>query len=143
MTISKEQWNQIEAELSRPFGNVDLVCDGYRVYATVGQVRILKYAVVVYVDGCIKGEWIKGEDERARKFYHEIKRFLYPAKARAEAKVRAKTRGTSADLKEVFTHVAARQMSTWTPFWSNPRALCRHLRKTCASVEVVKIGYGV
>lgn len=143
MTISKEQWKQIEAELSHTFGSVDLVCDSYRVSAVVKQAGVLKQNIVVYVDGWIKGEWMTGDNERASKFYRETKRYLYSAKKRADAQVQAKKRGTPAILREWFESVATSQSSSLTPFWNNPKAFCRQLRKTCTAVDLVKIGYGV
>jgi hypothetical protein len=141
-TLTKEQWALIETELSRFYGTVYLRCDGYEVTAVVEAVATFKQAIVIYVNGWVKGEWIKGEAEEAKKFYRPMTRYLYPAKRREEAKKKAKSRGMAPAIREIWQRQATASVTTWAPYWNNAKTLCRHLRKTCADIEVVKIGYG-
>lgn len=140
MNITKEQWAEIERELSGLFGRVELLCDGYKVVANIATIAALRQGIVVYVDGFVRGEWMKGEAEEARKFHREMKRYLYPAKVRALAAKKAKNRQLPADLRKIFQRHATESFSTWAPYWTNAKAFTRHLRKTCADISVVKIG---
>ncbi len=101
-TLTKEQWKQVEINLSGPFGEVELLADGYRLTLQVQRYKALRHCITV---GKLKGEWFKGEAPEAKKFCRESRRWLYPAKKREEA----------------------------------AKALTRHLRKTCADVEIVRM----
>ncbi|OGS90834.1 MAG: hypothetical protein A2Z95_06095 [Gallionellales bacterium GWA2_60_18] len=140
MAISKEQWKEIEARLSNIMGRVELVCDGYRVNAVVESSKMRLY-VAVYVNGEIKGSWADGKGEIPQKFCQATKRYLYSATKRAKAKKAAARRGVGADLRKWYTGVAESSIVSWMPWWTNSKAFCRHIRKTCTSIELVKIGY--
>lgn len=140
-TLSKAQWSAIEKELSGYFGAVELVCDGYKVTAVIEPIAKLKQGICVYVNGYIRGEWMKGEVDEARKFHREMKRFLYPASKRAEAKTKLKSRRLHASLREWYAGVAERSVSTWAPYWTSATAFTRHLRKTCTDIELVSLRF--
>jgi hypothetical protein len=140
--LSKEQWTDIERELSGVYGRVELLCDGYKVNAVIKQKTALKFVITVYVDGVIKGEWFRGEAEEAKKFHCATKYYAYKAAARAEAKTKLKSKRLHASLKDHYKHVAEASTTFWFPYWTSPKAFCRHLRKTCQSISIVKIGYG-
>lgn len=139
MSVTKEQWAAIENELSGSYGEVELLCDGYKVTAQIQTISNLKQGIVVYVNGCIRGEWFDGKSEEGRKFHREMKRYLYPAKRREEAKQKAKSRRLPADLRKYFTDLSTASFSTWVPYWTNAKAFTRHLRKTCTEIQVVTI----
>lgn len=103
----------------------------------------MKLVVAVYVDGHIKGEWVinKEGSEIPMKFHQEKKRFAFCAKYRAVLMKQSKSRLFSKDEREKADADAKRTHSHWLPYWSNAKAFCRHIRKTCTSIEVVKIGY--
>lgn len=138
---TKAQWAEVETQLSHSYGSVELLCDGYKVHAEIKSIAPLKQGIVVYVNGVFKGEWMKGDAEEAKKFHREMKRYLYSAKAREAAAKSAKRRHLGAVLKRFFTGAATRSISHWSPWWTNPKAFTRHLRKTCADIQIVKIGY--
>lgn len=142
MTISKEQWAEIEKHLSGVFGRVELLCDGYKITAEI-QKNKMKLVVSVYVDGVIKGEWIfnKGDSEIPRKFHQEIKRFAFSAKYRAHLIKSSKSKLYTKEMRAKDAADAVRTSSHWWPHWPNAKAFCRHIRKTCTSIEIVKIGY--
>lgn len=52
MTLSKEQWQDIEESLSYPYGTVKLKCDGHDVAAVVSVYK-RRLVVDVYVDGVV------------------------------------------------------------------------------------------
>lgn len=140
--LTKEQWSSVERELSGVFGSVELLCDGYKVNAVIQQKTALKFVITVYVNDVIKGEWFKGEAEEAKKFHNAKKHYLYKAAVRAEAKIKLNSKRLHASFKDHYKHVAESAFTGWYSYWTNPKAFCSHIRKTCQSIELVKIGYG-
>lgn len=141
MAVSKEQWAEIEAQLGRFMGCVELMCDGYKISAEVERNK-MTLVVSVYVDGYIRGEWIfnKGGSEIPLKFHQEKKRFVFGAKYRALLTKQSKSKFFSKDERDKAAADAKKTGSHWWPHWPNAKAFCRHIRKTCTSIEVVKIG---
>ncbi|MDP1681056.1 MAG: hypothetical protein Q8L39_04700 [Burkholderiales bacterium] len=142
MPISKEQWVEIEYQLSSIPGRVELRCDGHAVVAEIAGVGTLKQGIAVYIDGSIKGIWLKGEDEIARKFHRESKRFARSMKTRELYKKTAANRRLPKDVREEYARRAAQTYSIWYPWWTNVKAFRRHISKTCKEIDIVKIGYG-
>lgn len=141
--LTKEQWQQIEQQLSGPFGQVELKADGYNLTLQVQGYKALRQCVVVFVDGVSKGEWFRGEAPEAKKFCREERRWLYPAKKREEAKQKLKSRRLDGFLRDHYKHVAEAFTAVWAPYWFAPASLARHLRKSCADIEIVNLGYRV
>lgn len=137
---TKDQWQRIEQQLAGPFGRVELKADGYSLVLVVTPYKELKYCIAVYVDGWIKGEWLKGEAPEAKKFCQERRRWLYPARKREEAKQALKSRRL-AFMRDHYKSVAECQISTWSPHWLSAKLLTRHLRKTCTDIAIVSLGY--
>ena len=142
MSITKEQWAEIEKQLSGMMGRVKLMCDGYEIDANIERCKMRLY-VMVYVDGCFKGEWIANREgsEIPLKFYREQKRPAAGAKMRAWYLKESKSRFWSKEQRAEHAAKARKTFSTWIPYWPNAKAFCRHIRKTCTSIELVKIGY--
>ena len=142
MPISKEQWKDIEAQLSRPKGLVELICDGYKISAQV-QYANMKLVITVWVDGAIKGEWIfnVSNSDIPRKFYCEKNRPAAGSKMRSWYLKESKSRIWTKEQRAEYAAKAKETSSSWLPYWSNSKAFCRHIRKTCTSIELVKIGY--
>lgn len=141
MSVTKEQWAEIERQLSGPYGRVELKADGYDLVLRVEGYTVLRQCVAVYVNGVLKGEWFKGEAPEARKFCCEKRSWVWSAKMREEAKQKLKSRRLDPILREHYTRVAERFSTVWMPAWLNPKSLTRHLRKSCTDISVVKIGY--
>lgn len=139
--LSTEQWQQIERQLSGLFGRVELKADGFNLTLQVDGYKALRQCVVVFVDGVSKGEWLMGEAPEAKKFCCERRRWLYSAKEREEAKAKLKSRRLDPFLREHYTRVAEQFTAIWAPYWLSPKALVRHLRKTCTDISIVKVGH--
>lgn len=142
MAISKEQWAEIESKLSGVLGRVELLCDGYKITAVIEKNK-MKLVVSVYVDGFIKGDWIfnEGDSEIPRKFHQEKKRFVMSAHYRAWAIKQSKSKIWSKEERAKYAAEVNQTRSHYWPHWPNAKAFCRHIRKTCTSIEIVKIGY--
>lgn len=142
MTITKEQWQGIETQLSGDFGRVKLRADGYEIAASIERLKPLKFCIAVYVDGYIKGEWMNGKDDRDLKFYHEKRGFVFSVKSRNDAKKKLLDRRLDKRIRAFYQNMVEGCYSVWEPYWTNPAAFCRHIRKSCTSIELIKIGYG-
>ncbi|WP_017410075.1 hypothetical protein [Aeromonas hydrophila] len=59
MTISKEQWKAIEAELKGGWVQVKFKLYGHEVYITRERKSESTTVLVVYIDKCFKSEWMK------------------------------------------------------------------------------------
>lgn len=140
-TLTKEQWKQIEQQLSGPFGRVELKADGYALALKVEGAGPLKQCIMVYVNGWVRGEWVKGGCPEADKFCRIKRSHVWSAKHRARAEQELKKRRLDACLRDHYERVAGSVVTAWLPYWTSPASLARHLRKTCADVEIVELGY--
>ena len=138
---TKEQWQQVEKELSYPYGQVELLCDGYKLNAVVKQESALKFTICIYVNGFMEGKWVSGGHEESTKFCCAKTRFLYKAAHRAEAKKKLAKRGLDQWFKDHYKKVIEASNTSYLPYWTSPAAFCRHIRKTCTSIELVKVGF--
>lgn len=136
MALSKEQWADIEQQLSGLFGRVTLTCDGYQVTAVVERIKTHRQGIVIYVDGYWRGEWTKGECEEARKFLRATKHYLHSAAERAKLAKDANSRRFDAEFRKYLTSQAEAHFMFWSPYWTNAKDFCRHIRKTCSSIEL-------
>lgn len=136
--LTKEQWSEIEEALSYPYGRVALRCDGHDITAAVERGKGLRYVIAVYIDGYIRWQQTKGEPDHVRKFWREEKRYVWPTKKRQEATAALKKRGLGKELRDFYQRVAESVATLWVPLWPNAQALCRHLRKTCSSIERIQ-----
>ncbi|MDZ4127269.1 MAG: hypothetical protein U1E02_24350 [Hydrogenophaga sp.] len=133
--MTKEDWAQAELELSKPWGRVELLIDGYTVSLVVGRMKPLKYCIAVYVNGFMKGEWVKGECEEAKRFLRPmVKRYYSPAT------VAGITKGLSKTVAQKF--IKERGLDkTFTLYdlgWPSFGPMKRHLLANNTSIELVK-----
>lgn len=132
--LTKDQRAEIERELSTPFGTVKLTADGHELTLRVVPVKPLKYAVSVYVDGWLRGEWWKAESDIGAKFWCRRVRNCFPQKEQLAFR---KALGKRAGEKMIERGTYVRH----EPFFVTARACLASLQRTCASIEVVSIGY--
>ena len=135
--MTPQDWKDIEAALGYPYGHVRLRADDHVITLVVERGKGLRYVVVAYINGVI--QWGKTQqpepDAIERKFWRARFCYLYSASKRAEAAAKAKKRGMPEDIKAIWKDVAEAGFEALDPMWPNAKALCRHLRKTCAQVE--------
>lgn len=74
MTISKEQWKAIEAELKGGWVQVRLKLHGHEIYITRERKSESTTVLAVYIDGAIKGAWMKelAEIDPADEFMNKV-----------------------------------------------------------------------
>jgi hypothetical protein len=136
--IDKTLWTMIEDSLANPYGRVELLADGYRIVASVERYKALTWKVVIYTDGKILFAWTSQDREETRKFWQRRERFTHPKKYRDDMKKWLKSRD---EWKRDMAQRAHAMQVMWSPTWPNAKAFCRHIRKTCTDIRLIKIGY--
>lgn len=122
MSITKEQWQKVQDALSSPYGQVSLVCDGYRVNLQVSSVGKLKFQIMPYINGWAKGEWLGKDCEERRRFLRPIKARLFNAK-----QIAAMTKGVTKKAVKQFMPGLDKTFVDYSLGWPSFAALKRHL----------------
>lgn len=137
--MTPEQWKEVEQKLSYPYGFARLLADGHKITAEVQRGKGLRYCIAVFIDGKI--DWAatrEPEGEPHRKFWRLKRSYLYTAPERAQFAANAKKRCMPAHFKKRYAEMAESSFEMLDPSWPSAKLLCRHLRKTCTSVEMVE-----
>lgn len=128
--LTAEEWKEIEEELKLIYSMVKLRCDGYEVSITLARVTQFKNAIVVYVNGVVKGEWLLKECEESRRFFRKVtKSVLTPKQKKSLQKLPKKLQKELGIDKTVSYYLA-----DWTSF----RALKKHLIEHNQSIELIQ-----
>ena len=133
MKLSKEQRAVLETELSFTWGNVALLCDGYRIQLQVQRAKgAITYRVITYVNGQFLGGWMSGTKEfPEQKFLRKSVRPLYSAAKIAAMKKRLGVRNYAKYFKDMDAKI-----TMFMPDWVSGKAAISHLCKVCDSVEI-------
>ncbi|MBN5136905.1 MULTISPECIES: hypothetical protein [unclassified Stenotrophomonas] len=133
--LSKEQWAEVEKALATPYGgDVELIADEHRLVIQVRQIKTLRYAVIVFVDGEIKQGYMQESSPIGAKFYRPRKFCLY---SRAQQARMVKSLGK----RRTATMVKQGTGTIYDPGWPSAAALRRHLSRTCTSIELIRAGW--
>lgn len=137
MPITKEQWTQVETELSGSWGRVEMLIDGFKVSLRIERVKSLRYTIMTYVNGQWRGKWMSADSEEGKRFFCPKSSFVWPAKHRADViKIYGGKRCPKAKLEELN-----KKVTTLVPWWNNVKSMRRHFEKNNQSLELVSIGY--
>lgn len=132
MKPTPKEWKEMEAILSGAYGHVKLRVDSYDIDLYVAKAKALKYAIAVYVNGWIKGEFLVNDCEERRRFCRPRKVFAHTAKFRKLLKTKSKgARKLTAGMDPNETFLM------YTPYWGSFRPLKTHLVKNNKSIEWV------
>lgn len=139
MTISKEQWKAIEAELKGSWVQVKFKLHGHEI--AISRCRKSESTTVlgVYIDGVIEGKWIKqvSEIDPVDEFMNQVVKQVYLHKFKAmyskkqlETMAKHKRRLGAKRMKEMFGE--APEKAGWTylvPYFGSSAALVRQFKK--------------
>ena len=128
------KWQEIKDALKHLGGSATLLADGHEL--ALRKVHNGKRIyVVVYVDGCLKGEWTSVEDQKPvhpeARFWRAVKRTQYNKKK------------NYSNLKRVFGKKEADQMVTprvigFVPDFGTEGAVVTHLKKHFPDLEITR-----
>ncbi|NDY58933.1 hypothetical protein G3N56_19530 [Desulfovibrio sulfodismutans] len=130
MTMTKEDWDYVERGCSHPYGHVQLMCDGFTLGLKVESVGTLKYAIVPFVNGYFKGQWLFEDCEERRRFYRPSTRPILNRKQQEQEKKIARLAKRPSRHKETFT--------AWLPYWPSFGPLRRHLIRNNTDITLVR-----
>lgn len=134
--MGKVEWDAVEKELRLPYGyGVEMRVDGHALRLRVVQQKPLRFVIAVYVDGWIKGEWMKRESEIGAKFWHPFQVALFSGPA---FKTMEREHGKR------FAHRMRKQhppkVAGYAPYWNSVSAFRRHITKTCTDIRLLGVG---
>jgi len=139
MTISKEQWKAIEAELKGGWVQVKFKLHGHEIYITRARKSESTTVLAVYIDEVIKSEWAKelSEIDPADEFMNQVVKQVFFHKFKAmyskkqlETMAKHKRRLGAKRMKEMFGE--APEKAGWTyliPYFGSSTALVRQFKK--------------
>lgn len=136
MKLTAEQWQEIEETLSTQLGSVKLRCDGHEVFAIVKSEK-MKLVIVLYIDGGMKGQWLNDESEIGVKFFDKKTKYLSTRKERASALKKLNNKRLPSDIRPFFEKIYEAKYSYFSPVWTSAKSFCRHIRKTCTTIELM------
>lgn len=131
--MTKDQWLAVKAALSTPWGVVKLDVDGYELTLQVKQIKPLKFAIVPYVNGEIKGIWLTGDNEEGRRFMRPVKVAVFKP-----AEKKRMTKGLSkANIKKYFGDID-KTFTVIECLWPSFDPLRRHLIANNKEIELLE-----
>lgn len=132
--MTKEEWEQVRKALDNFYSIVYLKADGYEVALTLKRVSTYKNAIMIYVGGVFKGEWLTKDCEERRRFCWRRERSLLDRKQQANFKKLSKK-----DQKELLARYHKLSYEWYEPCWASFGALKKHLIAHNENIELVKI----
>lgn len=133
---SKAEWDALATELGGRFGFAHLRADGYLVALRKEQVSETRLQIAVYVDGWMRGEWMKHverEEELAdipRRFCRLMRKQKMKGK---ELRLWEKICGRRECRKRGY-------YDPWlqvSPYWNSSRSLIAHLKRRNQDIEIL------
>lgn len=128
--MTKQQWEQIETSLQSPWGQVNLVCDGYNLTLQVERDK-MRLLIMTYINGHFKGIWMSEDCEERRRFFRPKVTKLFK-----ESVFKGLTKKERKYMEEKYN----KTITTYLPYWPSFRPLKAHLTKNNISIELVTEG---
>lgn len=133
--LPKEIKQNLIKQLSYPFGQVELECDGYRISLQVKQKSPLKFVIMTYINGKFVHEWMRPDKNHPESKY--LRQHNYPAytpKQRANA---VKLLGKKNAEKQGFH----KKLFIYDPTFLSPTSAINHICKVSQAIKVLQVGY--
>lgn len=134
--MTKEEWAQVERALSGTYGMARIKADEFVVTFYRQLISKNRLAIVTYVDGQMRGEWINAENAHPeQRCLRPASRFMCSPKQRAELKKLRK--GLRKSLGPAFD--PDRKWHYFDLGWPNVTAIRRHYQKTFKAIELQQV----
>ncbi len=128
--ISKEEWQEIKEILSHPYGRAVINADTYRITLSFQRITHNSLAIVVFINGELKNEWVTNDCEERTRFYsiHRSRKFRGAQQFERRLKDQPKTEQRRAmRLLKAKGIVLDAYVTYYLPWWTNFNALRAHL----------------
>ena len=124
--MTKEDWDKVETSMQSPWGQISLICDGYRLTL---QTSLYKRTLTTtpYVNGEWKGAWLLNDCEERRRFFRVVKLLVWRPKFLKGMSKRT-LKSVNIDPKEIRI--------SYNSQWGSFRPLKAHLIKNNTSIEL-------
>lgn len=132
--ITKEQWSQVEASLSSPYGSANLLVDDFKVTLSIVCAGGLKFEIIVYVNGWSKGEWLTKDCEERRRFLRPVQHSLWSTKD-----IAAITKGLSKAAVKKYSPNLDKKFTSYSLCWPSFAPLKRHLIKNNTTIALAPV----
>ncbi len=132
--MQQHDWDDLKQQMASPYGYMKLKCDQYEV--TLEQ-RVdskgRKWETWIFVDGVIKGEWCK-PDENGNPMFEETRRFLRKS-SKAYFRAKEVEQYRKAFGKRRAAEIAAKRHIWFNADWNSFNSLKKHLLANNTSIE--------
>ena len=128
--MTKEEWNLVERKLRETYNPANLKIDNFKVTLVLERTGVYKNAIIVYINGKIKGEWFLNDCEERRRFYPRKKKSLLSSKAKQKL-FKGLTKKQKAELEAEYTYY------TYGMYWTSFNSLKRHFESNNTSIELI------
>lgn len=119
--MTKEEWKCAKERLSRPFGQVTLLADGYEVTLQLRMLRgMFRNGILVFVNGNFKGKWLTEDCEERRRFLAQRERPVMDRKQIAKYNKMPKK------LQKELKDYREQKYTQYATHWTDWNALVRH-----------------
>lgn len=131
--MQQEDWDALKAQMSRPYGSMELQCDQYKVALQQAvSSKSKSWSTIVYVDGVFKGLWLSMENgepahDEGRRFMRKVTRSLHSRKIIDDVRKALGKREAAKWEAQKYVHL--------DPSWSSFNSLKKHLLANNASIE--------
>lgn len=106
-----------------------LKIDGYEVYLCLRQISQFKNAIVVYVNGVFKGEWLAKDCEERRRFF--------PCKKKCPIKNSDFKNWGIRSKKQIQSYKDEYSYNEYSSAWTSFTALKKHFEANNKSIELI------
>lgn len=131
--MTSQDWKEVEEELKSLYSLVKLKCDGYEVALALRRISQFENAILIYVNGVMKGKWIIEDCEERRRFFQPCSKSSYSQKQKESMKKISKRLRKKYDLPDPDA-----KYTFYRPYWKSFTALKRHLIKNNNTIEMVR-----
>lgn len=132
VSMTKEEWKQVDDKLSGLFGSVEMLVDGHTVTFQRQRVGKNQLGIMTFVDGHYKGAWKEGDPEF--KYLRMVAKSLYsPKKLKEFEKIYGKRQWKTVkdrwDKKYIYG----------TPVWFSVSGIRKQYEKTFKDIKLLMI----
>lgn len=128
--MTTEEWKEVEEKPASFYSTVKLRCDEYNISIVLTRRTQFKNALVVYINGLIKGEWLMKECEESRRFFRKVTKSALSSKIKKAYLKLPKKLQKELGMDATYSYYLA----DWTSF----KALKKQLIKQNINIELIR-----
>ncbi|EMI8339109.1 hypothetical protein [Proteus mirabilis] len=128
MTINPTQWRIIEEKLKSDFVHIEFQYKDHKINVVRSSIKEGKTALLVYLNGKIKAEWCRSEDEYieplVKLFWHQRHKSLYPPQIVKELEKMWGKRRVQREYKNLNEKI-----TYYSPYFNKASVLVRQFKR--------------